>query len=130
MTKTSKDAPLTEIADPYECEPKTCVLCPKRYLEEIRPSWRNPKLLAQFVSPHTGLVYGKHITGLCEFMQNEVVKEVRRAQKMGEYLDLQSKIHSYEVTKLRSIKILVTKAKMNKKIVIEFAFEWKLSAVK
>ena len=84
LNKTSNDAPLSEIADPYECEPRTCILCPKRYLEEIRPSWRNPKLLAQFVSPHTGLVYGKHITGLCEFMQNEVVREVRRAQKMGE----------------------------------------------
>ena len=40
-------------------------------------------MLAQFVSPHTGLTYQKHITGLCEFMQQEVELEVKRAQKMG-----------------------------------------------
>ena len=38
----------------------------------------------QFVSPHTGLVYQKHITGLCQFMQDEVEREVRRSQAFGE----------------------------------------------
>jgi small subunit ribosomal protein S18 len=47
-------------------------------------------MLAQFVSNHTGLVYDKHITGLCEFMQEEVTLEVRRAQKMGMYYVLSS----------------------------------------
>jgi len=37
----------------------------------------------EFVSPHTGLVYQKHITGLCQFMQDEVELEVRRAQAFG-----------------------------------------------
>ena len=37
----------------------------------------------QFVSPHTGLVYQKHVTGLCQFMQDEVELEVRRAQAFG-----------------------------------------------
>lgn len=77
---------ITDLDDPYQSEPKQCVLCPKKYLEDIHPTWRNPKLLAQFVSPHTGLVYDKHITGLCEYMQREVVREARRAQKMGSYL--------------------------------------------
>ncbi len=49
----------------------------------IRPHYKNPKLLAQFVSPHTGLVYKSHITGLCEFMQKEVEREVRHAKKLG-----------------------------------------------
>ena len=40
-------------------------------------------LKLQFVSPHTGLVYQKHITGLCQFMQDEVELEVRRAQAFG-----------------------------------------------
>ena len=62
-----------------------CVLCPKKYSISIRPSWKNPKLLAQFVSPHTGLVYKKHITGLCESMQEEVEREVKRAQAMGTF---------------------------------------------
>merc|ERR1712004_743291 len=69
--------------DAYTEEPITCILCPRRYAMDIRPSWRNPKLLSQFVSPHTGLVYKKHITGLCEFIQEEVEREVKRAQKMG-----------------------------------------------
>ena len=30
---------------------------------------QNPKLLSQFVSPHTGHVYQSHITGLCSYMQ-------------------------------------------------------------
>ena len=43
-------------------------------------------LFLQFVSPHTGLVYQKHITGLCQFMQDEVELEVRRAQAFGKFL--------------------------------------------
>ena len=64
-----------------------CVLCPKKYSIPIRPSWKNPKLLAQFVSAHTGLVYKKHITGLCEPMQEEVEREVKRAQAMGTFYE-------------------------------------------
>ena len=81
--KAKCDAPVDLQEDPYIEEPITCILCPRRYAMDIRPSWRNPKLLSQFVSPHTGLVYKKHITGLCEFMQDEVEREVKRAQKMG-----------------------------------------------
>ena len=81
--KAKCDAPVELQEDPYTEEPMTCILCPRRYSMDVRPSWRNPKLLSQFVSPHTGLVYKKHITGLCEFMQEEVEREVKRAQKMG-----------------------------------------------
>ena len=69
--------------DPYEAEPVSCVLCPRRYAVPVRPSWKNPKLLAQFVSSHSGLVYDKHVTGLCTFMQEEVEREVGIAQKFG-----------------------------------------------
>merc|ERR1712059_40982 len=69
------------IQDPYEKEPVRCILCPRRYdVGYITPDWKNPKLLAQFVSPHTGIVYQKHITGLCEKMQEAVEKEVKKAQ--------------------------------------------------
>jgi ribosomal protein S18 len=61
-----------------------CVLCPRKYETPIRPDWRNPKLLAQFVSLHTGLVYKKNVTGLCQFMQDEVEREVKIAQNIGE----------------------------------------------
>ena len=42
-------------------------------------------MLFQFVSPHTGLVYQKHVTGLCQFMQDEVEREVKRAQAFGKF---------------------------------------------
>ena len=70
--------------DPYEKESARCVLCPRRYaVDYIKPDYKNPKLLAQFVSPHTGLVYKKHITGLCQQMQEAVEREVKRAQATG-----------------------------------------------
>ena len=50
----------------------------------------------QFVSPHTGLVYQKHITGLCQFMQDEVELEVRRAQAFGK-LQLRGSLKSAEL---------------------------------
>jgi len=70
--------------DPYKKEPIRCILCPRRYsVDYIKPDYKNPKLLAQFVSPHTGLVYKKHITGLCQDMQDKVEMEVKRAQSAG-----------------------------------------------
>ncbi|QQP41253.1 28S ribosomal protein S18c_ mitochondriallike, partial [Caligus rogercresseyi] len=68
---------------PYEFESAMCILCPRRYDIPIRPDYKNPKLLAQFVSPHTGLVYKPHITGLCQSMQEELEIEVKRAQDLG-----------------------------------------------
>jgi len=70
--------------DPYKKEPIRCILCPRRYtVDYIKPDYKNPKLLAQFVSPHTGLVYKKHVTGLCQDMQDAVEREVKRAQNAG-----------------------------------------------
>jgi len=72
-----------EVADPYAREPVMCILCPRRYAVPIEPDYKNPKLLAQFVSPHTGYTYAKHITGLCDHMQQKVEKEVIKAQRTG-----------------------------------------------
>ena len=55
-------------------DPKMCVLCPRQYQESIVPDYKNPKLLSQFVSPHTGNVYQSHITGLCKYMQVCIIK--------------------------------------------------------
>ena len=63
-----------------------CILCPRRYAVPIRPHYKNPKLLAQFVSPHTGLTYKKHVTGLCQDMQEELEKEVNKAKALGKNL--------------------------------------------
>ena len=80
--------------DPYENEPIRCILCPRRYaVDYIKPDYKNPKLLAQFVSPHTGLVYKKNITGLCEQMQEEVEREVKKAQHAGFMLTKIKEMH-------------------------------------
>ncbi|TSP09046.1 28S ribosomal protein S18c, mitochondrial [Bagarius yarrelli] len=41
------------------------------------------QLLSQFISPHTGRIYGRHITGLCGRKQREVTKAIKRARSMG-----------------------------------------------
>jgi len=81
---SSEDLPM-DMEDPYCGEASTCILCPRRYGADFCPSpdYRNPKLLSQFVSPHTGLVYDVHITGLCEAMQERVKLEVSRSQSSG-----------------------------------------------
>uniref|UniRef100_A0A2R8P3Q7 Small ribosomal subunit protein bS18m n=1 Tax=Callithrix jacchus TaxID=9483 RepID=A0A2R8P3Q7_CALJA len=40
-------------------------------------------LLSQFVSPFTGCIYGRHITGLCGKKQKEITKAIKRAQILG-----------------------------------------------
>ncbi|XP_012579702.1 PREDICTED: 28S ribosomal protein S18c, mitochondrial isoform X2 [Condylura cristata] len=40
-------------------------------------------LLSQFISPFTGCIYGRHITGLCGKKQKEITKAIKRAQIMG-----------------------------------------------
>jgi len=80
--KSCCDHPV-DIDDPYSKEPKMCVLCPRQYEENILPNYKNPKLLSQFVSPHTGRVYQSHITGLCKYMQSIVELEVTRSRAAG-----------------------------------------------
>ncbi|XP_070656057.1 small ribosomal subunit protein bS18m-like isoform X2 [Bos indicus] len=40
-------------------------------------------LLSQFISPFTGCIYGRHITGLCGNKQKEITKAIKRAQILG-----------------------------------------------
>ncbi|XP_014440528.1 28S ribosomal protein S18c, mitochondrial-like isoform X1 [Tupaia chinensis] len=40
-------------------------------------------LPSQFISPLTGCIYGRHITGLCGKKQKEVSEAIKRAQIMG-----------------------------------------------
>uniref|UniRef100_A0A8C4UEG5 Small ribosomal subunit protein bS18m n=1 Tax=Falco tinnunculus TaxID=100819 RepID=A0A8C4UEG5_FALTI len=57
--------------------PKRCVLC------GINVDYKNVQLLSQFVSPHTGCIYGRHITGLCNKKQKEITKAIKRAHVFG-----------------------------------------------
>uniref|UniRef100_A0A8D2DBY5 Small ribosomal subunit protein bS18m n=1 Tax=Sciurus vulgaris TaxID=55149 RepID=A0A8D2DBY5_SCIVU len=72
----NKDLPVPR-ENPYKEPLKKCIFCEKRV------DYKNVQLLSQFVSPFTGCIYGRHITGLCGKKQKEITKAIRRAQIMG-----------------------------------------------
>ncbi|XP_051794536.1 28S ribosomal protein S18c, mitochondrial isoform X2 [Acanthochromis polyacanthus] len=63
--------------NPYKEAQKGCILC------NITVDYKNIQLLSQFISPHTGRIYGRHITGLCGRKQKEVSKAIKKAHSMG-----------------------------------------------
>ncbi|XP_055123405.1 small ribosomal subunit protein bS18m-like [Symphalangus syndactylus] len=67
----------TPMENPYKESLKKCILCGKHV------NYKNAQLLSQFVSPFTGCIYGRHITGLCGKKQKEITKAIKRAQIMG-----------------------------------------------
>ncbi|XP_051476073.1 28S ribosomal protein S18c, mitochondrial [Apus apus] len=70
------DQPI-QMDDPYKEPPKRCILC------GINVDYKNVQLLSQFVSPYTGCIYGRHITGLCNKKQKEITKAIKRAHVLG-----------------------------------------------
>lgn len=76
---TNRDTPNFDMENPYEKEKIRCVLCK----HNLRPDYKNVKLLSQFQSPYTGRVYGRHITGLCNKQQQLLEKEILKAQAVG-----------------------------------------------
>ncbi|XP_018421497.1 PREDICTED: 28S ribosomal protein S18c, mitochondrial [Nanorana parkeri] len=73
---TDNDRP-EEMENPFKDPPKKCILC------DVPVDYKNVQLLSQFVSPHTGRIYGRHITGLCGRKQKAVAKAIKRAHIMG-----------------------------------------------
>ncbi|XP_075400206.1 small ribosomal subunit protein bS18m isoform X1 [Tenrec ecaudatus] len=73
---SNEDLPVT-MENPYKEPLKKCLLCGKRV------DYKNVQLLSQFISPFTGCIYGRHITGLCGKKQKEITKAIKRAQIMG-----------------------------------------------
>ncbi|KAM7368578.1 hypothetical protein PAMP_012905 [Pampus punctatissimus] len=72
-----KDDVLVKIENPYKEPRKGCVLC------NVTVDFKNIQLLSQFISPYTGRIYGRHITGLCGIKQKEVSKAIKKAHSMG-----------------------------------------------
>ncbi|XP_022623127.1 28S ribosomal protein S18c, mitochondrial [Seriola dumerili] len=72
-----RDDTLVKMENPYKEPEKGCVLC------NVKVDYKNVQLLSQFISPHTGRIYGRHITGLCGRKQKEVSKAVKKAHSMG-----------------------------------------------
>ncbi|XP_053505455.1 28S ribosomal protein S18c, mitochondrial [Ictalurus furcatus] len=70
------DMPI-QMENPYKQPQKGCILC------NVSVDYKNVQLLSQFISPHTGRIYGRHITGLCGRKQREVTKAIKRARSMG-----------------------------------------------
>ncbi|XP_030046423.1 small ribosomal subunit protein bS18m [Microcaecilia unicolor] len=71
-----EDLPI-QMENPYKEPPKKCVLC------GTPVDYKNTQLLSQFISPYTGRIYGRHITGLCGKKQREISKAIKRAHVMG-----------------------------------------------
>ncbi|KAF0031835.1 28S ribosomal protein S18c, mitochondrial [Scophthalmus maximus] len=71
------DDALVKMENPFKEPPKGCVLC------SVQVDYKNVQLLSQFISPYTGRIYGRHITGLCGRKQKEVAKAVKKAHSMG-----------------------------------------------
>ncbi|XP_006867788.1 PREDICTED: 28S ribosomal protein S18c, mitochondrial [Chrysochloris asiatica] len=74
---TSKEDLPIPMENPYKEPLKKCLLCGKRV------DYKNVQLLSQFISPFTGCIYSRHITGLCGRKQKEITKAIKRAQVMG-----------------------------------------------
>ncbi|XP_023254454.1 28S ribosomal protein S18c, mitochondrial, partial [Seriola lalandi dorsalis] len=72
-----RDDMLVKMENPYKEAEKGCVLC------NVKVDYKNVQLLSQFISPHTGRIYGRHITGLCGRKQKEVSKAIKKAHSMG-----------------------------------------------
>lgn len=75
----AKDEPQEVMENPFTVSKRKCVLCQ----HGITPDYKNVKLLSQFVSPHTGKIYGRHITGLCKDQQERVEAEVVKSRSAG-----------------------------------------------
>ncbi|XP_062536708.1 small ribosomal subunit protein bS18m isoform X2 [Armigeres subalbatus] len=78
-TAADPDSPVELEQNPFAKERVQCILCK----HNISPDYKNVQLLSQFQSPYTGRIYGKHITGLCQKRQEQVEKEIIKAQNAG-----------------------------------------------
>merc|ERR1712025_442619 len=73
------DKPMTDLPNPYASPPTKCLLCQ----HDVELDYKNVRLLSQYVSPYTGQIYGRRITGLCVYMQRRVTRLIKRAQFFG-----------------------------------------------
>ncbi|NP_001017092.2 28S ribosomal protein S18c, mitochondrial [Xenopus tropicalis] len=76
LQQVHEDMP-QQMENPYKDPPKKCILC------GVTVDYKNTQLLSQFISPHTGHIFGRHITGLCGRKQRAVSKAIKRAHIMG-----------------------------------------------
>ncbi|CAD6197019.1 unnamed protein product [Caenorhabditis auriculariae] len=76
---SSSDAPVELERNPYEKEPRKCLLC----RTSVTLDYKNSRLLQQFISTFSGRVYDRHITGLCDKQQNKLVETIAKSRRAG-----------------------------------------------
>lgn len=76
LSQEHNDKQFVDKPTPYNRADRQCILCKHK----IQLDYRNPRLLSQFVSPLTGKIYDKHITGLCEKQQTVLEVEIRKSR--------------------------------------------------
>ena len=79
LDKVDNDMPLADMPDPFEKNYRRCFLC----RNDVHLDHKNVRLLSQFVSPYTGRIYGRAITGLCIPMQKRVAGLIKRSRESG-----------------------------------------------
>ncbi|XP_076103400.1 uncharacterized protein LOC143072382 [Mytilus galloprovincialis] len=75
----SDNMPVPNMVNPYEEKQKRCILC--QY--NVKLDYKNGRILSQFVSPNTGRIYGRKITGLCIPMQREISRLIKQSRTFG-----------------------------------------------
>lgn len=73
------DLPSSTLPNPYGGDKKRCIIC--KY--NVPLNHKNTRLLSQFVSPYTGDMYGRDITGLCIYMHERVQECIYKARTYG-----------------------------------------------
>lgn len=76
LTQEQKDKQFVDKPTPYEKANRQCILCKHK----VQLDYKNPRLLSQFISPLTGKVFDKHITGLCEKQQTVLEVEIKKSR--------------------------------------------------
>ena len=79
LDKVHNHMPVSDMPDPFEKNYRRCSLC----RHDVYLDHKNVRLLSQFVSPYTGRIYGRAITGLCIPMQKRVAALIKRARMSG-----------------------------------------------
>ncbi|ELT87032.1 hypothetical protein CAPTEDRAFT_164978 [Capitella teleta] len=78
------------MSNPFVKPAKKCLLCDLN----VDLDYKNAKLLSQFISPHTGQIYGRGVTGLCLYMQKRVALNIKRSRNFG-YMSYMAKNPKY-----------------------------------
>lgn len=73
------DMPISLKNDPFKKSMHQCIFCK----HNIPMDYKNVRLLSQFVSPQTGIIYSQQATGLCTYKYTQLEKTITKSRKLG-----------------------------------------------